>query len=155
MCVLAPVLLSGCLSNGANASGAGTESAQRPQQQSRDPQPHLIVVHADVPLYPPVGRAAALQGDVYLDVRIEGGQVAAVSVARSEGGRVLEVAAATNAQTWRFAEGADGFLRVHYRYRLASEVTDALENDRVELDLPTSVTIVAKRVKPSCLDCRN
>jgi TonB family protein len=77
----------------------------------------LIVVHADVPLYPPLAMAARLGGTVRVRVSIKGGSVLSADT-ESTAAPVLLNAAKENARTWRFTPDVNGTLEVTYLYEL-------------------------------------
>src|SRR5437016_4648776 len=60
-----------------------------------------IVASAAVPLYPPLARAANIQGVVHVKVTTDGQRV--VTSNAEDGHKLLAAAAKENAQTWRFA----------------------------------------------------
>jgi hypothetical protein len=124
--------------------------------------------HAEVPLYPPIARLAHISGTVEIEVEANNGlvvdaEVKSIEVSSHNGppltdegkkkvGLYLSNPSVANVKTWQFqSEGHKKFL-VKYIYRIEGEATPALENPRVELDLP-SVKITATPIKPMCFDC--
>jgi len=130
--------------------------------------PNLI--HAEVPLYPPIARAAHITGTVDIQVTVEKGalvdaQVKSVVLGPSndrvvlndEGkkkvGLYLSNPSLANVKTWQFQpEDRTAFL-VTYVYKIEGEETPLPEAPKVELDLPRLVTITARPLKPTCFDC--
>src|SRR5580698_4772394 len=69
-----------------------------------------------VPLYPPLARAANVQGVVHVEVRTDAARV--VTATAKAGHRLLAVAAEDNAKTWQFAKHEPTSFTVTYRYRI-------------------------------------
>jgi hypothetical protein len=97
------------------------------------------VAAAAVPLYPPLARAANVQGVVHLKITTDGHRVIATHV--EDGHKLLAAAAEENALTWQFAlHEATAFI-VTYRYKLDSTLKGDPNNPTVILRLPTEVEI--------------
>ena len=129
-------------------------SAQESQPGSRDLLPaqgsgadaSLIVVHADVPLYPTLAVAARLSGVVHVRISVKDGSVLSATTT-SSAPPILVSAAKDNVGTWRFAPDVSGTLEVTYIYELAKEESLVRENPRIAMDLPSLVRITARPVK--------
>jgi TonB family protein len=106
----------------------------------------LLIVHADVPLYPAVAQAARLIGTVRIQVHVSNGVVANAE-AESSAHAILVNAAITNVKTWQFSADANGSFQVTYVYELDKEEGDFPENPRVEMRLPVLVKITSRPVK--------
>lgn len=108
--------------------------------KAMSPAQLVAVEQAELPLYPPRARQVGLQGDVLVEVTVEGGRVAATSV--TSGDRLLAEAAIANIETWRF----DGELRARFSttfsYKLASP-SSTNPGSRVIAELPRKVTVIA------------
>jgi hypothetical protein len=65
----------------------------------------------------------------------------------------LAVPSVENVRTWRFVPEKRATFIVKYMYRIEGEETLVPENPRVELDLPSLVTVIAKPFKPTCSGC--
>jgi outer membrane biosynthesis protein TonB len=105
----------------------------------------LIVVHADMPLYPWLAIAARQSGTVRVRVSIKEG-VVVNATAEASAPPVLVHAAKENALTWRFAHDATSTLTVTYIYELAKDESGVLQNPHIEMQLPTLVKITARPV---------
>lgn len=95
------------------------------------------VSFAAVPLYPPLARAAHVEGVIHVEVTTDGAKVVA---ARSKDSyKILADAAEENAKTWKFATHDPTTFTVTYRYRL---VVEPKGNPTVILRLPTEVEVL-------------
>ena len=74
------------------------------------------VVVAEVPFYPPIGRAASLQGVVLLEVTTEGDKADSIKILR--GPKLLADAAISNLRSWRFVGKPPQTFQVTYHYGL-------------------------------------
>jgi len=74
------------------------------------------VARAAVPLYPPLARAARVQGVVHLKVTTDGHRVVATHV--EDGNKLLADAAEENARTWEFATHDATTFTMTYHYKL-------------------------------------
>src|SRR5262245_42809790 len=73
-----------------------------------------MVAGASVPLYPPLARAANVQGVVHVKITTDGRGVSAAHV--EDGHKLLAVAAEENARTWQFATHEPTTFTVTYHY---------------------------------------
>ena len=106
---------------------------------SRRPSALPVVVSAQLPRYPDAAQRAGIEGRVVLDVTIEDGAV--VRVEAREGDRILAGAAAGSVQTWKFESHVDATFTTTFDFRLEPRATGSDRNDRLELALPSRVTI--------------
>src|SRR4051794_32909291 len=79
----------------------------------------LTVAGAAVPLYPPLARAAQVQGVVHVKITTDGTKTTAVHA--EDGLQLLAVAAEENARTWQFAKHEPTSFTVTYRYRVSPD----------------------------------
>jgi Gram-negative bacterial TonB protein C-terminal len=110
------------------------------------PPPQLLtptVVVAEVPFYPPIGRAASLQGVVVLEVTTEGDKANSIKILR--GPKLLADAATSNLRGWRFVGKPPETFQVTYRYRLSAACKG---NPAVNLNLPSEVSVCSKPSPP-------
>jgi hypothetical protein len=106
-------------------------------QRSKSALP--MIAGGEIPLYPPLARAAKVQGVVHVKVTTDG---AKVLIAQAEDGhRLLAAAAEENARTWRFARHEPTSFTVTYRYLLDAGADP--NNPTVTLRFPTEVDISA------------
>ena len=96
-----------------------------------------MVAGGAVPLYPPLARAAKVQGVVHLKVVTDGTRV--VTAQAEDGSRVLAAAAEENARTWQFSKHEPTSFTVTYRYRLDAKADP--NNSTVTLRFPTEVDV--------------
>ncbi|MGA2743168.1 MAG: energy transducer TonB [Candidatus Sulfotelmatobacter sp.] len=122
-------------------------------QDSLARQHSEIVLHADLPRYPPLAIEARLSGAVHLHVLVKNGAVTKAASDSPTEPPILVGAATENVETWRFAPGATGTFDVTYTFELRKDEGSTLENPRIEMELPTFVKIVARPVRPACEDC--
>lgn len=129
--------------------------------QSNTPCPRLI--RAEVPLYPPLPWSARFGGTVDIEVTVENGAVGNAEVKRVtiqlDGGKevvdganladYLSVPSLRNVQTWRFEPSKRATFVVRYSYRIEGMETELPESPKVILDLPRSVTVIVRPVKPT------
>jgi hypothetical protein len=97
------------------------------------------VSSAAVPLYPPLARAANVQGVVHVKITTNGQH--AVTTHAEDGPKVLAAAAEENARTWQFAAHEPTTLTVTYHYKLVPGMKGDPENPKVVLRLPTEVEV--------------
>lgn len=90
-----------------------------------------------VPLYPPLARAAKVQGVVHVKITTDGLRV--VSAQAEEGPRLLVNAAEESARTWQFSKHEPMSFKVTYRYRLDADADP--NNPTVTLRFPTEVDV--------------
>ena len=100
----------------------------------------LAVEQAELPQYPPRARQVGLEGDVLVEVTIEGGRVAKTAIAA--GDRLLAEAAVANIKTWRFASELKARFSTTFSYKLMSPPSESSES-RVIAELPRQVTVIA------------
>jgi TonB-like protein len=98
-----------------------------------------MVAGASVPLYPPLARAANVQGVVHVKITTDGHSVSAAHA--EDGHKLLAVAAEENARTWQFATHEPTTFTVTYHYRLDAKLKGNPNNPTVILRLPTEVEI--------------
>ncbi len=101
----------------------------------------LLVTHADVPTYPPLCRAAQIDGVVEVDVTVKEGTVTATEV--KSGPKLLIAATTENIKTWRFDSQATGAFVVRFVYELKGAAINEIDNPTIELKLPGLVRITA------------
>lgn len=106
----------------------------------------LIVVHAEVPLYPALAVAARLSGVVRVHITIKDGSIRSVTTT-SSAPPMLVSAAKDNVGTWQFAPDVSSTAEVTYIYELAKEESVIRENPRITMDLPSLVKVTARPVK--------
>lgn len=104
-------------------------------QQSRSVMP--MIAGGAVPLYPPLARAANIQGVVHVKITTDG--MRAVTAQAEDGHRLLAIAAEENARTWQFSKHEPMSFRVTYRYRLDADADP--NNPTVILRFPTEVDV--------------
>jgi hypothetical protein len=147
------------------------QSVQRSTPSEHTHYPNVI--HAELPLYPPLTSTLRISGKVEIEATVEKGTVIEAQVKASEikfsdpqkdpqydsdarkkmASQFLSDPSLANLKTWRFrSEDRTTFL-VTYVYRIEGEETALPENPRVELDLPRLVRITARPFKPTCNDC--
>ena len=98
-----------------------------------------MIAGASVPLYPPLARAANVQGVVHVKITTDGHGVSATHV--EDGHKLLAVAAEENARTWQFATHEPTTFTVTYHYKLDAKLKGNPNNPTVILRLPTEVEI--------------
>jgi len=112
---------------------------------------------------PPAAWSAHFGGTVQILVRAEHGVVERTevrkAVVRSQSGKVLDdsqklsaylvEAAKKNLATWRFSGDERGSFQVTFTYSIQGSETSAPESPIVKLELPTTVTIIARPFKPT------
>jgi hypothetical protein len=111
---------------------------------ARPSEPNLpTVTGAAVPLYPPLARAASVQGTVILVVVTNGDRVQSTKVVN--GHPLLSAAAESNIRTWTLVGNPPQTFDVTYRYVLSDRCDG---NPAVKIDFPTSVVICSKPNPP-------
>jgi hypothetical protein len=126
---------------------ATTQFQSEPAPQTRQTNPaSLMVLHADVPLYPVLARAARLSGTVRVRVGVKGGAVVS-AVPESTAHQILQDAARDNVITWRFGPDIDASFEATFIYELANGETTVPENPHVEMWLPSLLKITARPTK--------
>jgi hypothetical protein len=127
------------------------------------------LTRAEVPLYPPLARAAPITGTVEIQITVERGtvvdaqvksvdldpsdQVALNEEGKKKVGLWLSNPSLANIKTWQFQPEDRTTFLVTYVYKIEGEQTPLAENPKVELDLPRRVTVTAKPIKLYCSDC--
>jgi len=102
----------------------------------------VCVKHISVPTYPPLARAAGVQGTVQVDVST--GSDGKVRSAKASGGReLINKAAEENMREWIFCSSAQGNYSTKYVYLIEEQN----EPTRVSFDLPEEVKIVTSPVR--------
>lgn len=99
----------------------------------------LMVASAAVPLYPPLARAAHIQGVVHVKVTTDGHRVIETHV--EDGHKLLAAAAEENARTWQFSTHEPITFTVTYHYKLVAKLKGNPNNPTVTLRLPTEVEV--------------
>ncbi len=97
------------------------------------------VAGAAVPLYPPLARAAHVQGVVHVKITTDGQR--AVTAHAEDGPKLLATAAEENARTWQFAVHEPTTFTVTYHYKLVPGMKGNADNPEVVLRLPTEVEV--------------
>jgi hypothetical protein len=97
------------------------------------------VVHTDVPYYPPLARAAHLEGAVRVRVTTDGLKVVVVHV--EDGPKLLQEATEKTVQSWEFFKHEPTSFEVTFNYKLADDIHPNLNGPTVVLRLPTEVEI--------------
>lgn len=104
-------------------------------------QPLTHVSHMDVPFYPPIARAANLQGIVHIRVTTDGTRVVSTHV--EDGPKMLADGAEKNVKTWEFAGDFATTFSVTYRFRLTKPSSQGFIRDTVILRLPTGIEVLS------------
>src|SRR5690242_10965080 len=97
------------------------------------------VADAKMPLYPPLARAARVQGVVRVRVTTDGHRV--LSAAAESGPKILAAAAEDSAHSWQFAAHEPTSFLVTFTYKLVNSLKSGPENPTVVLRLPTEVEV--------------
>jgi hypothetical protein len=106
-----------------------------------------ILLGADLPMYPPIWRAAHLSGKVIVFVTVKRGRVVGTDVKSGE--QHLQEPTVQNLKTWRFGDKVDGAFTVSYTYQISGEPTDNPTNPKVEILPSLDVKVTARPVKPT------
>ena len=133
------------------ASGVGQSKARASAETTHVP----LLIHADLPLYPPLARYAHISGTVEIQVTVEKGAVVDAQI-KSGSNQYLSNPSLANVKTWQFQPEDRTTFLVTYVYQLEDKKKPLPENEnpRVELGLPRFVKITARPFKPQCDDCR-
>jgi hypothetical protein len=94
-----------------------------------------------VPFYPPIARAANMQGIVHIRVTIDGNRVVTTHV--EDGPRLLADGAEKNVKTWEFAEHSGMTFTVTYRFSLTKNSSQGFIRETVILRLPTEIEVLS------------
>lgn len=108
--------------------------------QNSEPLP--MMAGGEFPVYPPLARAAQIQGVVKIVVTTDGHKVTSTRV--ESGHPMLVKAAETSAATWRFATHTPTTFTVTYRFVLPKKYKGNPNNPTVTLRLPTEVEVAAQ-----------
>jgi hypothetical protein len=125
-----------------------------------------MLLHADIPLYPPVPWSVRFGGMVEIQAVVEDGIIKHTQLKRAMIEPQLDTKKFTkasedkllpylvtpsleNLKTWKFAPEEKGSFVVTFVYKLEGEETLMPENAKVELDLPLMVKVTAKPFRPT------
>jgi len=131
---------------------AGQASGQNaPGIPGPDERHYPTLIHAELPLYPPLAITAHISGKIEVEITVENGSVVETKVksATFPGSPALSNPSLANLKTWRFRSEPRTTFLVTYIYQIAGEQTEQPENPRVELDLPHLVKVTGRRFKPT------
>ena len=118
-------------------------------QRRQDARPFII--SAKMPLYPGVAWAAKITGKVVIQADVRKGGVVAARVLSSPN-RYLGDPSLANIRTWQFSDWPEsGSFTVTFTYKIEGPPTDYPVSPKVVLDLPQSVTIIARPTKPTVM----
>lgn len=92
-----------------------------------------------VPFYPPLARAAHVEGIVHVRITTDGQRVTATHV--EDGNKLLAAAAEENAKTWQFTAHEPATFTVTYRYKLVAGLKGDPSSPTVTLRLPSEVEV--------------
>jgi hypothetical protein len=109
------------------------------------------IIHAEVPLYPPIALAARVRGKVEAEFEVKAGIVIRAD-ARS-GNPLLAKPSLENIRSWQFSADVYGKFTTSFEYRIEGADSPVPQNPRIEMQLPAFVTITASPIRPSCNDC--
>jgi hypothetical protein len=152
------------------AFGAG-QNAEQPVSSEAAHYPSVL--HADLPLYPPLTSTLRISGTVKIEITVEKGAVVDAQVKSTEmklsdpqketlydaqakermARQFLADPSLANLKTWQFRPEERTTFLVTYVYNIEGSETPLPENPKVELDLPRLVKITARPFKPTCSDC--
>src|ERR1700733_12158070 len=102
---------------------------------SQQPKGLPDVIGEAVPLYPPIARAANLQGSVVLTVTVEAGRVQSTKLV--SGHPILSQAAESNLETWGLVSMPTQTFVVTYSYKLSERCKG---KPTVTANFPTGAT---------------
>jgi hypothetical protein len=114
---------------------AFSTSAQEPNAQLPS------VVATGVPQYPPLAKAARVEGVVHVKITTDGHKV--VSANAEDGPKLLRAGAEENAKTWEFASHNPTSFTVKYQYKLTNDPHSNPYGPTITLRLPTDVEVLA------------
>ena|ERR1700730_7332918 len=97
------------------------------------------VAGAAVPLYPPLARAANVQGVIHVKITTDGHRT--VNALAEDGPQLLAVSAEENARTWVFAVHEPTTFTVTYQYKLVLGMKGNADNPEVVMRLPTRIEV--------------
>jgi hypothetical protein len=130
------VLLGCCLAISAAAVILNAQSNTAP---SSEPLPR--VSNMAIPFYPPIARAANMQGTVHIRVTTDGTRVVATHV--EDGPKLLADGAEKNVKTWEFGGDYATTFSVTYRFRLTKNSSQGFIRETVILRLPTEIEVLS------------
>jgi len=130
------VLLGCCLPLSATAVILNAQSNPAPPSH---PLPYVSSMA--VPFYPPIARAANMQGIVHIRVTTNGSRVVATHV--EDGPKLLADGAEKNVKTWEFAGDHAATFSVAYTFRFAKNPTHGFIRETVVLRLPTQIEVMS------------
>ena len=119
-------------------------AAQSDSPTSRKPLP--LVSNMAVPFYPPIARAANVEGTVHISVTTDGSKVTATHV--EDGPKLLADGAEKNVRTWEFANRPATKFTVTYRFKLTkgsdrNDYDGGFIRETLVLHLPTELEILS------------
>jgi hypothetical protein len=94
-----------------------------------------------VPYYPPLARAAKIEGLVHIKVTIDMNKVVETHV--EDGPKLLADAVEMNVRTWEFGEPFQRTFIVTYRFKLTKNSEDGHITDTLILRLPTDIEVLS------------
>lgn len=97
------------------------------------------VASAAIPFYPPVARAANVQGIIHVRVSTDGHHT--VTAKAQDGPKLLAIAAEENARTWSFAIHEPTTFTITYRYTLVPKMKGDPENPEIVMRLPSEIEV--------------
>jgi TonB family protein len=101
--------------------------------------------------YPVAARHARIQGEVQIELKIDGnGKVESAAVV--SGPPALRREAEENIKKWRFEPGRERQHKVTYHFRLEEPAVDYRPVPTLIFDLPERVTIISNFAKPDHAD---
>jgi hypothetical protein len=103
-----------------------------------------VVSFAEVPLYPPIARAANISGTLHVVVTTNGRGV--LSAHAQGGNKFLRDAAEKNAMSWRFTTHEPTTFVATYVYKLVDDLESQPDNSRVILRFPDNVEVDAQHL---------
>jgi hypothetical protein len=106
-------------------------------QESKVAVPKVETV--GVPFYPPLARAAHVEGIVHVKITTDGRRVTATHVA--DGPKLLTSATEENAKTWQFAAHEPTTFTLTYHYKLIAKLKGDPINPVVTFRLPSEVEV--------------
>ena len=101
------------------------------------------VTKAGVPFYPPLARAAFVQGVVVAEVTTSGEAFRAIKIL--SGHPLLSTAVTENLRTWVLVNSPAATFKVTYRYKIADSCKG---RPSVTMELPTNVSICSPPSPP-------
>lgn len=110
---------------------------------SQTPSDELpVVIAGQMPLYPPIARAARVSGIVKMQVTTDGNFVTSIKV--ESGPPMLVKFARANVQTWEFLQHKPTNFETTFEYVIEEPAQCNYSNASVKLDLPAHVRISVK-----------